>query len=93
MSVTRINEFRARPDQGDELHELVAGFVPTIEASSGCRSCRLLRGIEDPTRIVVIEEWETVEAHQAAMRDIPTDGLQAAMALLAEPPRGEYLAG
>lgn len=93
MSVTRINEFQAQEGRGGELRKLIAAFVPSIEAAPGCRSCRLLQGVDDPARIVVIEEWESVEAHQAAMRDIPADGMQAAKALLAGPPKGEYLSG
>ena len=92
-SVTRINEFTALEGRGDELRDLIAAFLPSIEASPGCRSCRLLQGIDDPARIVVIEEWESVEAHRTAMGEIPREGLQAAMALLAEPPTGRYLSG
>jgi hypothetical protein len=54
------------------------------------RSCRLLEGHEDPSLFVVIEEWDSIEAHRAAASVIPSDQLQQAMALLDEPPGGDY---
>ncbi len=90
MRVTRINEFQALEGRGDELRALVESFLPTIAAASGCLSCRLLQGQNAAERIVVIEEWQSVEAHQAAVRNVPPDAMQAAMALLAGPPKGEY---
>ncbi len=90
MSVTRINEFQAREGEGDALAVLIGSFVPTIESSEGCLSCQLLRSQADPARIVVIEAWESVEAHQASVRNIPPETMQEAMQLLAGPPKGEY---
>ena len=90
MTITRINEFQAQEGQGDTLRDLIRLFVPMIESSDGCRSCQLLQNQEDPTRIVVIEVWESIEAHQASMKNIPPDALQEAMKLLAGPPKGGY---
>lgn len=90
MAITRVNEFQARAGEGEPLRELIASFVPTIEAADGCLSCRVLRGREDRDRIVVLEEWESVEAHQAATRAIPPETFQEAMKLLAGPPSGAY---
>lgn len=90
MSVTRINEFEAKEGQGDALHRLVASFVPMIEASEGCHRCRLLRGLDEPEKVVVVEDWDDVEAHRASIKNIPPDALKDAMALLARPPKGAY---
>ena len=90
MSITRINEFQAREGQGNTLRDLISAFVPMIASSDGCQSCQLLQSQEDPTRIVVIEIWDSTEAHQAAMTNIPPDALKEAMMLLASPPKGGY---
>lgn len=90
MSITRINEFQAREGQGDALRDFIQAFLPVIEASDGCRSCRLLQHQEDPTQIVVIEVWDSTEAHQASVRNIPPGALADAMKLLAGPPQGAY---
>lgn len=90
MSITRINEFQARDGQGDALRDLIQSFVPMIEASEGCQSCQLLQGQDDPTRIIVIEVWDSAEAHQASLKNIPPSALGQAMTLLAGPPKGAF---
>jgi quinol monooxygenase YgiN len=90
MAVTRINEFQAREGQGDALCDRLRSFVPLIEASAGCRSCQLLQGRDDPTRIVVIEVWDSAEAHQASLRGVPAEAIAETMQLLAGPPKGAY---
>ena len=90
MSVTRINEFRAHEGSGDTLRERVRSIVPMIESSNGCLSCQLLQGQEDPTRILVIEVWESIETHQASLKNVPREVFHETMKLLAEPPTGAY---
>lgn len=90
MSVTRITEFRARAAQNDALRAFLAPIVPGIAASPGCESCRLLQGHDDPARFLVIEVWESAEAHQASARAIPPKQLTHVRELLDGAPRGEY---
>ncbi len=90
MSVTRINEFLAKPGQEPALHEFLVSVVETIIGSSGCVSCQLLSSQENPARFVVIEVWQSVEAHKGAARAIPADQIQRVMGLLAASPKGEY---
>lgn len=42
--------------------ELVAG-------TPGCRSVRMTRGIESPSRFVLLVEWDSVEAHRENFRN------------------------
>jgi len=90
MSVTRINEFRAKDGEDDSLYALLASFLPVIGSTAGCRSCQLLHNLDDPARLVIIETWDSVEAHRAAAKTIPPQNLEKAQELLACPPRGAY---
>ncbi len=90
MSITRINQFQAKAGQGDNLRELIKSFLPMINSSEGCQSSQLLQSQDDPTKIVVIEVWDSVEAHQTSVKNIPTEVMQQAMKLLASPPKGGY---
>ena len=90
MTITRINEFKAKAGQGEALRSHLNAFVATIEASAGCQACQLLQSESDPTRIVVIEVWDSIEAHQAAVKNIPPDAIEQAMKLLDGTPKGEY---
>jgi heme-degrading monooxygenase HmoA len=42
-------------------HELLAG-------TPGCRSVRMTRGVESPSRFVLLVEWDSVEAHEQNFR-------------------------
>ena len=39
-----------------------------VAGAPGCRSMRLVRGIESPSRFVLMVEWESVEAHERGFR-------------------------
>lgn len=90
MSVTRINEFRAKDGEDVSLYALLASFLPIITLAEGCRSCQLLHNLDDPARLIIIETWDSVEAHQAAAKSIPPQNVEKALELLACPPRGTY---
>jgi quinol monooxygenase YgiN len=92
VSITRISEFRAKDGQAQKLRDFLTSIVPAIEASEGCRSCRLLQDQGDETRFVVIELWDSVEAHKASVKDIPPEQLEEVMRLLVDPPQGRYCA-
>lgn len=90
MAITRINQFTAKPGSGDELYALIESFLPYIRESDGCHEARLLRGIDDPDLIAVIEVWRDQEAHRASAQNVPPDTFPKAMALMAGPPGGAY---
>ena len=90
MGMTRINEFRAKKGKADAFRAFLMRIIPTIASSAGCLSCRLLQSCENPTRFVVIEVWDSIESHQASMRDIPPEEFAEVMELLDGTPVGEY---
>jgi heme-degrading monooxygenase HmoA len=44
------------------------GAVTEVSEVEGCRSIRMTRGIESPSRFVLLVEWDSVEAHQQGFR-------------------------
>lgn len=53
--------------EGEE-DAFVASFVrgrEAIVASEGCRAVRMTRGVESPSRFVLLVEWDSVAAHNA----------------------------
>lgn len=40
----------------------------TLAGTPGCLSVRMTRGIESPSRFVLLVEWETVQAHEENFR-------------------------
>jgi len=90
MPITRINEFQAKPDKAAALREFLRSVIARIIDAPGCRSCELLVQRDDPTRLAIIEVWDSVEAHQASVSRIPPDLLRQAQTLFAVPARGAY---
>lgn len=90
MTIARINEFHAAVGNGDELFALLTSFTGAIKDLDGCLSVSALRAHEDPDLTVIYEVWESVAAHEAAAQEIPPDAVASAVALLAQPPAGQY---
>lgn len=40
-----------------------------LAGTPGCRSVRMTRGIESPSRFVLLVEWDSVDAHLTNFRD------------------------
>ncbi|MFV2097782.1 MULTISPECIES: antibiotic biosynthesis monooxygenase family protein [unclassified Micromonospora] len=39
-----------------------------LAATDGCRSVRMTRGVESPSRFVLLVEWDSVDAHEQNFR-------------------------
>jgi heme-degrading monooxygenase HmoA len=60
LEVALINVVAGRED------EFVAAYSKAREvlvSTEGCRSVRMTRGIESPSRFVLLVEWDSVDAH------------------------------
>jgi heme-degrading monooxygenase HmoA len=47
----------------DEFAAAYAKARPLVATTPGCRSVRMTRGVETPTRFVLLVEWDSIEAH------------------------------
>jgi quinol monooxygenase YgiN len=82
---------RAKVGQEAALLSFFEGVViPSLKGADGMQVCHLLQNQVDPTRFVMIELWDTIEAHQASVKMIDPKDIEQVMKLLAETPRGEY---
>ncbi len=90
MSVSRIGEFRAKEGSSEALREFLIFIVPMIKSAEGYESVQLYQSQEEPSRFVMIEVWDSLESHQASVRNIPPEKLAEVRALLAASPSGNY---
>jgi heme-degrading monooxygenase HmoA len=67
--VTEIAVITINPERHAEFERAVAAAVPLFKGTSGCRSMRLEREIENPARYRLFVEWETVEHHTEVFRN------------------------
>jgi quinol monooxygenase YgiN len=91
MSIAYVGQSLAKSGQSDKLREFLRSVVlPAVRSSSGCESCLMLQSEDDPTRFIGIEVWTSVEAHRAAIKNIPPENIREYMTLVAGPPTGGY---
>jgi quinol monooxygenase YgiN len=90
MSIARIGNFTGVPGQTDELKGFLFSIIPMIKSSSGCESVQLYQNQEDPARFTMIEIWDSIESHQASVKNIPPEKLDEIRPLLGSSPSGSY---
>jgi quinol monooxygenase YgiN len=90
MSISRIGEMQARTESTEKLRDFLISILPIIKASRGCESVQLYQSQEDPSKFIMIEVWESIESHQASVRNIPAEKLGEIRPLLATSPSGSY---
>lgn len=92
MAITRINHFEAKIGSEQALYEFLQSVISVVKDCSGCLGCQLLRSIDNPAKLAIIEQWDNVESHKQAASAIPAEKLQVAFELFAKPPTGVYYA-
>lgn len=90
MAITRINEFEAAEGESENLFAFLQSLLPYIRSSEGCISCELLRDAQQPNKFVVLERWDSVDAHKKSIERFPKEKIAAAMPLFGAPPKGTY---
>ena len=51
------------PGQEDDFVAAYGKARETLATTPGCRSVRMTRGVESPSRFVLLVEWDSVDAH------------------------------
>jgi len=90
MTIHRIGETQAKPETAEALRDFLLSILPSIKSSQGCESVRMYQSHDDPTRFTIIEVWDSIESHQASVKNIPPEMLMQIRPLLASAPSGGY---
>lgn len=90
MSIARIGETQARPESIQQLREFLRSIMPLIRSSKGCESVQLFQSHDDAAKFLMVEVWDSVESHQASVKNIPQEKLGEIRSLLAGSPSGSY---
>ncbi|MFI7427025.1 antibiotic biosynthesis monooxygenase family protein [Micromonospora sp. NPDC049836] len=56
------------PGHEDAFAAAYAQARPILSGTEGCRSVRMTRGVESPSRFVLLVEWDAVAAHEINFR-------------------------
>jgi quinol monooxygenase YgiN len=78
----------------DALMAVLAKYVVLARGHDGCRNIDLCASVTDPSRVVVIQKWESPGAQRAHFDSAEmVEMAQACVGLLARPPRIDLLEG
>ena len=67
--VLEIADFTVKAGSEDAFAAAVREGLPHVAATPGFLGARLTRGIESPSRFVLLIEWESLEAHTVEFRE------------------------
>jgi quinol monooxygenase YgiN len=65
MAITSVLDIRLRPDAPADAETRVTAVLSQTRARPGFLSADVIRDIDDPRHLVVIETWESLEADDA----------------------------
>src|ERR1044071_5588720 len=90
MSVARIGETQSKPETTEALRDFLISIMSGIKSSQGCESVVLYQSQADPTKFTMIEIWDSMESHQASVKNIAPELWAQIKPLLASAPSGSY---
>jgi quinol monooxygenase YgiN len=93
VAVTVIVRLQAKPGEGDRLLEVVKEITPDSIDKDGAGRFELVRDLDDPDTLVMIEKWRDRADHEAYVAWRAETGIGAAElgALIGAPPEIRYL--
>ena len=93
MPVTVTVVFPTKPEESDRFHDTLVSVLPDTRAFDGCIKVTPHRGLDDPTQILLIEEWESREHYLAYLQwRVETGLLEAIGPMLAGEPVTNFYA-
>ena len=82
-----------RPGSEDDFIAAYRGARDILVGTPGCHAVRMTRGVESPSRFVLLVEWDSVQAHEENFRATDRFGAWrgAIGPYFAQPPQVEHL--
>lgn len=65
MAITSLLDVNLRPDAPEDAEARFSSILSATRARPGFVSAEVVRDLDDPRHLVVIEVWESLEADQA----------------------------
>lgn len=67
--VLEIADIAVKPGSEDDFAAAVREGIRYVADTPGFGSARLTRGVESPSRFVLLIEWDSIEAHTVGFRE------------------------
>jgi heme-degrading monooxygenase HmoA len=91
--VLEVADIAVQPGREEEFAAAYRSVRDVVAGTPGCRSVRMTRGVESPSRFVLLVEWDSVAAHEENFRgsDRFTTWRAAIGPFFAGPPHVEHV--
>ena len=91
MAVLMLLEATAKAECVSELKSFMKERLPETRAFEGCQDLTAYVNVDDGRTVVVVERWDTKEAHQKYMAWRAETGVRAQLSSILEgPPKIRY---
>jgi heme oxygenase (mycobilin-producing) len=90
MAIARHYMMHAAPGQEKALEAILLTLAEMAGGMGGCQGVQLLRDKGNAGRFVLVEKWESVDAHTAAVAGFSREIGKSLRATLAHPLEGAY---
>ena len=68
--VTVHVQLTAQPERAGALRDMLCQALVAIRQSPGCQGARLLTDAEQPDRILLVEQWASVQRHEEHVQSL-----------------------
>lgn len=79
-----------KPGKADVVLNALKTLAESARSAPGLLRFELMQSQSDPSRFVIIEDWASIEHHQAGFANLPKDLLHVFMDNLTEEIKPEY---
>lgn len=88
--IVRVGHFQAAAGQSAELYQFLLSLSDHISQSAGNLGYQVLTDDESSDKFMVIEHWQSKQAHQDSLAAYPKEQMAVVMPLFAGMPTGHY---
>ena len=64
MSVHVLLEVNVKPESVDDMNALMKEIMPDTRAYDGCEGITVQSNADDPSNVVILEQWQSREHHE-----------------------------
>lgn len=90
MTVARLYIVPAAEGRSAQMEAALEGVADLVRSRPGSEGVEVLRDLGNEHRFILIEKWESEEAHAASLAGLPEGSLDAVKAAAGGPPDGSY---
>ena len=92
MSVTIVLALSVKPELVEEIRASFAENLPDTLAYDGCKTLTVYSNQDDPTEIIVVEDWESKQHYEKYLSWRTETGMMEQLGtFLSAPPQIKYL--